>query len=115
MELVKGLGLEIQQVRISGGGARSELWRQILADVFGVELAIINVTEGAALLAGVGTGIYKNVREACDAAIKVLQCIAPNQEHVLIYNEYYSLYSSLYAVLKPSFDQLAKMLTKHTW
>lgn len=118
MELVKGLGLEIQQVRISGGGARSELWRQILADVFGVELAIINVTEGAAygaaLLAGVGSGIYKNVHEACHATIKVLQCIAPTQEHMLIYDEYYAIYSSLYRILKPCFDQLAEVVTKHT-
>ncbi len=117
MELVKALGLEIRQVRASGGGARSELWRQILADVFGVELAIINVTEGAAygaaLLAGVGTGIYKDVDEACDTTIKVLQCIAPTQKNVPIYDDYYSIYGSLYRVLKPSFDRLAKVVTDH--
>jgi len=117
MELVKRLGLEIRQVRVSGGGARSELWRQILADVFGVELAIINVAEGAAygaaLLAGVGTGIYKNVDEACSATIEILQRIAPTQKNVPIYDDYYSIYSSLYGVLKPSFDRLAKVVTEH--
>ena len=60
LELIKGLGVPITQVRASGGGARSAVWRQIQADVFGAELVLVNVTEGAAfgaaLLAGVGAG-----------------------------------------------------------
>ncbi len=60
LEMIKALGVPIEQVRASGGGARSPLWRQIQADVFGTELVLINVTEGAAfgaaLLAGVGVG-----------------------------------------------------------
>ena len=62
LELIRGLGVPITQVRASGGGARSALWRQIQADVFGSELVLVNVTEGAAfgaaILAGVGGGIY---------------------------------------------------------
>ena len=62
LELMKALGLPTTQVRVSGGGARSALWRQILADVFNTEIVTVNVTEGAAfgaaLLAGVGAGIY---------------------------------------------------------
>ena len=74
MELIKSAGLgEIQQVRVSGGGARSALWRQILADVMNVELVTVNTTEGAAfgaaLLAGVGAGVWGSVAQACQAVI----------------------------------------------
>ena len=68
-----GLG-EIQQVRVSGGGARSALWRQILSDVMDVELVTVNTTEGAAfgaaLLAGVGVGVWYSVDESCQAVIR---------------------------------------------
>ena len=67
-----GLG-EIRQVRASGGGAKSRLWRQIMADVLDAELVTVNTTEGAAygaaLLAAVGAGLYANVPEACAATI----------------------------------------------
>ena len=81
LELIKGLGVPIEQVRASGGGAKSPLWRQIQADVFGTELVLINVTEGAAigaaLLAGVGAGMYRDVREAVDAAVHVTSSTKP--------------------------------------
>ena len=73
IELFRDLGIPIQQVRATGGGARSLVWRQILADVFGTELVTINVTDstayGAALLAGVGTGVYARCPQACAATV----------------------------------------------
>jgi xylulokinase len=111
LELIKGLDVPIDQVRASGGGARSELWRQIQADVFNVELAVINVTEGAAfgaaLLAGVGAGIYTDVQEAVSSAIRVVSRTTPRQEAVAVYQELYPLYRGLYWALKPTFDALA--------
>ena len=75
-----GLG-EIRQVRVSGGGTKSPLWRQIMADVLGVELVTVNTTEGAAygaaLLAAVGAGIFANVPEACAATIHITGRTAP--------------------------------------
>ncbi|MRR52581.1 MAG: xylulokinase, partial [Rhodocyclaceae bacterium] len=76
LELVLGAGLgAVDQVRASGGGIKSPIWRQILADVMGVELVTVNTTEGAAygsaLLAGVGSGVWGSVAEACDATIQV--------------------------------------------
>lgn len=56
LELMRGLGLQPTQVRASGGGLKSALWRQMLADTFGAEIATVTSTEGAALLAGVGAG-----------------------------------------------------------
>jgi len=111
LELIKGLGVPIEQVRASGGGARSPLWRQIQADIFGTELVLINVTEGAAfgaaLLAGVGAGVYRDVREAVDAAVRVVSSTAPDPAAAQAYEGLYPLYRGLYPALKPTFDALA--------
>ncbi len=112
MELVKGAGLgEIKQIRVSGGGAKSPLWRQILADVIGSELVTVNTTEGgafgAALLAAVGAGVWQTVPEACRATIKVLSATSPQPAQVQAYNALYPLYRGLYPALKPTFDAVA--------
>ncbi|HNT74935.1 MAG TPA: xylulokinase [Anaerolineae bacterium] len=111
MELVKGAGLgAIKQIRVSGGGAKSPLWRQILADVIGSELVTVNTTEGgafgAALLAAVGAGVWKTVPEACRATIKVLSATSPQPAQVQAYNTLYPLYRGLYPALKPTFDSV---------
>ncbi len=112
MELIKGAGLgEIKQIRVSGGGAKSPLWRQILADVIGSELVTVNTTEGgafgAALLAAVGAGVWKTVPEACRATIKVVSATAPQPAQVEVYDALYPLYRGLYPALKPTFDAVA--------
>jgi xylulokinase len=116
LELMKDLGLEIRQIRASGGGARSDLWRQILADVFDTELVVINVTEGAAygaaLLAGVGAGVYESVAEACEQAVEVVQRTEPVRENAALYGEFYPVYRALYAALKPGFDQISQIVAK---
>jgi len=109
MELVKGAGLgAIKQIRVSGGGAKSALWRQILADVIGSELVTVNTTEGgafgAALLAAVGADVWDSVPEACAATIKVVSATAPQPKQVAVYNELYPLYRGLYPALKATFD-----------
>ncbi|MEZ4726869.1 MAG: FGGY-family carbohydrate kinase [Caldilineaceae bacterium] len=113
-ELMKGIGLSaITQVRVSGGGARSPLWRQILADVLGSELVTVNTTEGAAygaaLLAGVGAGVWPSVDAACAAAIHVTGSTTPNEATVRCYNDVYAQYCQLYPLLKPVFANLAKL------
>ncbi|NLD74309.1 MAG: xylulokinase, partial [Chloroflexi bacterium] len=108
LELFREIGVPIEQVRASGGGARSPMWRQILADVFGTELVTINITEGApygaALLAGVGAGVYASVPEACEQAIRIESRIEPIAENQARYDDYYPVYRSLYPALKPAFD-----------
>ena len=111
-ELMKGVGLsQIEQVRVSGGGARSLLWRQILADVFNSELVTVNTTEGAAfgaaLLAGVGAGIWSDVDQACNAVIHTTGSTKPNPAAVAKYEREYVQYGKLYPALKASFEGLA--------
>jgi xylulokinase len=104
-ELMKSAGLEaIQQVRVSGGGARSPLWRQILADVLNSSLVTINTTEGAAygaaLLAGVGSGVWPDVDTACSQAIQITGSTEPQPEAVDQYEQGYALYRQLYPALR---------------
>ncbi len=113
MELMRNTGLgEIQQVRVTGGGAKSLLWRQILADVLGTELVTVNTTEGAAygaaLLAGVGAEAWPTVPEACAATVKVLDHVTPREGEIAVYNTLYPLYNALYSALKPTFDAVGQ-------
>lgn len=110
-ELMKSSGLgEITQVRVSGGGAKSPLWRQILADVFGCELVTVNTTEGAAygaaLLAAVGAGQFSSVEEACETAVKVTGSTLPDDKRVKAYDAIYPLYRELYPALTSTFNKL---------
>ncbi len=97
----------VRQVRISGGGARSPLWRQILADVLATELATVNTTEGAAygaaLLAGVGADVWPDVDAACAATIQITGETAPDSAAVSVYARGYEAYRQLYPSLKEIF------------
>ncbi|MBU0491112.1 MAG: xylulokinase [Chloroflexi bacterium] len=113
-ELMRAAGLtEIRQVRVSGGGAKSPLWRQILADVLDAELVTVNTTEGAAygaaLLAATGAGVYPNVDTACAAAIRVTGSTAPGPARA-VYESLYPLYRNLYPALRTTFDALGPNL-----
>jgi len=111
VELFRDLNVPIQQVRAVGGGARSDVWRQIMADVFGTEMVTINVTDstayGAALLAGVGSNVYGSVPEACQASIRITDRIEPIAANQSIYNEYYPVYRTLYHALEPAFSSIS--------
>lgn len=113
LELMKGIGAKMNEVRASGGGARSCLWRQIQADVNNLEMQVISVDEGpafgVALLAGVGTGVFNNVEEACSRTIKVKETIKPIKENVTIYERYYEVYRSLYPTLKDTYKHIAEL------
>ncbi|MDX1663008.1 MAG: xylulokinase [Candidatus Promineifilaceae bacterium] len=118
-ELLQRSGLgEIEQVRISGGGARSPLWRQIMADVLGTELQTVNTTEGAAfgaaLLAAVGADLYPTVPDACQSMIRVTGRTAPRPGVSSRYENVYDLYRDLYPALSPTFNKLHALEEKET-
>ncbi len=111
--LIQNAGLgDIEQVRISGGGAKSPIWRQIIADVLGVELVTVNTTEGAAygaaLLAGVGAGAFDSVPAACEAAIQITGRTTPSKASQ-IYQKVYPRYQALYPALKNEFKALSTL------
>jgi xylulokinase len=112
LELTGALGIPVAKVRVSGGGARSSTWRQMMADVFNVEVATVNTVHGAAfgaaLLAGVGTGCYASVPEATRSVIQETALTQPGPE-AAVYDEYYRRYRALYPVLAPEFRALASL------
>jgi xylulokinase len=87
------------------------LWRQILADTLDAELVTVNTTEGAAygaaLLAGVGAGVWPNVDTACAQTISIRDHVTPNKESTAVYNSLYDQYQRLYPTLKPIFHDLS--------
>ncbi len=108
--LIKNAGLgAIKQVRASGGGTKSALWRQILASVLEAELVTVNTTEGAAygaaLLAGAGAGAWSDLASACKATIKITGSTNPDPKQVAAYQKAYPLYRELYPALKSSFEK----------
>jgi xylulokinase len=102
---------KMARVRVSGGGARSPLWRAILASVLAAPLETVEASEGAAygaaLLAGVGAGVWPDVASACAATIQPGEITTPNAEWQAEYERLYPVYQSLYPALKPTFTALA--------
>lgn len=114
LQIIRGMGVEINEVRASGGGGKSPFWRQMQADVFDAGVTTTNSSEGSALgvalLAGVGTGMYKSVAEACDTAIQVRSRQEPDREKHKEYMKYYGIYCRLYNSLKQDYRELAGIL-----
>ena len=112
LEIFREMGVQTTQIRLSGGGARSEVWRQIQADIFNRECVTINMDEGpafgVALLAGVGTGLFPTVQAACAQTIAVTHRIAPVADDAAVYARYYPIFVKLYADLKDDFAAVAK-------
>ncbi len=102
---------EIRQVRASGGGTKGALWRQILASTLEAELVTVNTSEGAALgaalLAGVGAGNWKDVPSACAQVIQITGSTQPDPAQVEMYRKTYPIYQQLYPTLKPMFDKMS--------
>jgi len=113
LEIIRGMGVSIDEIRLSGGGARSEFWRQMQADVYGHPVCTINATEGAAfgvaLLAGVGTGAFASIEEACEAAIHVTSTCGANPRASAVYQKCYPVYQRLYRSLKHDFHTISEL------
>lgn len=111
MEVLRGMGVKTDTMLACGGGGSSPLWRQMLADVYGCPVTTVASKEGPALgvaiLAGVGTGVWSSVPQACDAVIKTNPPQNPVAENSREYEKFYKLYTQIYPALKDSYKALA--------
>jgi xylulokinase len=116
-ELIRAAGVNPAEVRLSGGGARSELWCQILADVLGNEIYTVAAEEGAAygaaLLAAVGVGAFESVTHACKASIQLKSRYTPGAANE-VYEAIYPRFKGLYPLLKGHFGSISKEPTPTT-
>ena len=107
------MGVPVKQMRASGGGAKSPLWRQIQADVFGHAACTINAEQGpaygVALLAAVGAGEYKNISEACKANIEVVEKMPAVAKAKKDYNKRFPVFQELYRSLKGDFKSITEI------
>ena len=113
LSVLEEMGVTPDNMLACGGGARSNLWRQMMADVYGMDVSTVDSKEGPALgvaiLAMVGAGLYESVEEACQKVIRVNHTTTLDVEHAEQYAKVYEIYKGLYQHLKEDYQQLAKL------
>jgi xylulokinase len=104
LEILKEGGIAINELRAIGGGAKSAIWLQLKADVTGIPVAAPEVTEaagmGAAILAGVASGVFSDAASAIDSHLKIKKVYSPNLGIKVLYDEHYEIYKKLYPAVK---------------
>jgi xylulokinase len=104
LTIFREIGVPIESIRLSGGGARSAVWQQIQADIYGIPVELIEADEGAAygaaLLAAVGSGVWPSVEAACEAAVRVAKRVQPNAQIAARMDLQYAEYRKLYPALR---------------
>ena len=105
LDIIEGMGVPVSSVRVSGGGAQSAFWRQMLSDVFAKPVVTVETQEGsaygAAILALVGSGEFDTVTEACNALIREVDRVSPRPHESKIYARGHAVYVAPYPALKP--------------
>ncbi|MGH9663257.1 MAG: xylulokinase, partial [Bryobacteraceae bacterium] len=113
LDIIERIGVAVDSVRVSGGGARSEFWRQMLADVFAKRVVSLETQEGsaygAALLAMVGTGLFPTAVDACRTAIREVESVEPRPRESQVYARGHQTYQALYPALKPVFGLIENL------
>lgn len=112
LDVLRGMGVTFTEMLACGGGGRSVLWRQMLSDVYGCPVNTIassgkSPALGAAILAGVGAGVYSSVQEGCDAVIRTNTPELPDRTRSLQYEPYYRVFCGLYPALRESYQSLS--------
>ncbi|MCD7716465.1 MAG: xylulokinase [Lachnospiraceae bacterium] len=108
LEVAKSLGIQIERTKICGGGAKSPLWKKIIANVLNLKVDVIESEEGpglgGAMLAAVGCGEYASVEEAAAKIVRVIDTIEPDEELATKYDARYQQFKQIYPTCKPLFD-----------
>ena len=112
LEVARSLGIDIKRSKICGGGAKSLLWKQIIANVLNLELDSVETEEGpgygGAILAAVACGEYDSVRQAADALVKITSTVKPDAALAARYEACYKVYRSIYPAVRPLFKLMSE-------
>ncbi|GAU79555.1 xylulokinase [Fusibacter sp. 3D3] len=107
LEILRAIQVPMDEIRVIGGGSKSDFWLKIIATIFNLSVRRINTDQGgalgAAILAAVGAGAFESVEEACDKIVKPLDAINPERADVQFYADLYRRYQGLYKALEPWF------------
>ncbi|MDR1496097.1 MAG: xylulokinase [Clostridiales Family XIII bacterium] len=113
VEVFREMGVPVGDMVVTGGGSKSDLWSQMLADLYGCPVSGMKSDEGAALgaalLAAVGAGIYDTVQEACATVVKRGDTLTPDPTKKEAYAPYFELYKKLYRTMKDDFRTLSRL------
>jgi xylulokinase len=113
LDIIESLGVAVNSVRASGGGAQSAFWRKLLANILNKRVVTLETQEGsaygAALLALAGTGVYSSVPEACRAAIRETDSVSPQESDAAFYEKGHRVYQALYPALQPIYAQIGSL------
>ena len=107
-EVAKSIGIKLERTKICGGGAKSPLWKKMIANILGIKVDVIETEEGpgygAAMLAAVACGEFASVEEAADKLVKVVETIDPDPELTAKYEKKYQQFRQIYPACKPIYD-----------
>ena len=111
LSILRDLNVDAETMMLTGGGAASPLWREIIANIFDCTMNTCESNQGpslgGAILAGVGSGVFKDLDEGCSKVVKIKSSFEPeNQEH---YSKYYQLYKDLYPALEDQYKKLSEV------
>lgn len=113
LEVLQEMKIDVSDMAVCGGGAKSAFWRKMLADVFNFPVKTMQAEEGpalgAAILAGCAAGVYRSVQEGCDAIVKPKAKTEPSYENHSLYEKFYGIYKKLYPALSDSFQALGNI------
>jgi xylulokinase len=119
LESFEGLGLELREVRITGGGTKSALWNQMQADIYGKPVSKLAVSEatvlGAAILGGVGANVFTSIEEGVDKMVAIESHYEPDPAAHAVYNEIFEIYKNIYKSLADGevYKQITDFQQKH--
>jgi xylulokinase len=112
MNALKDIGIEVTDtIRIIGGGARSDLWSQIVADILGIQMVHVLTDDssiGSAMLAGVASGVFESYEQSVELCSKTGNMVYPNEKNRSVYDRSFEYYKQIHDAVAPIYKSMAK-------
>jgi len=117
LTLLEKVGVPVEEIRVAGGGAKSYQWLQLKADIYDKRILSLNVTEaaclGAAILAGLGSGVYSSIEEGIKACVRIKREFYPQKKWANVYKEKFKLYQTIYPTLQDLNHRITELSRHH--